>query len=80
VLAPFAIGCKCGDMGILVPDDNNDIDLSEYIIDSLQFISFIVEIENKFGIEIPDELLNIENLKSLNGFSQLIENILGENN
>ena len=47
------------DMGILVPDDNNDIDLSEYIIDSLQFISFIVEIENKFGIEIPDELLNI---------------------
>ena len=67
-------------MGILVPDDNNDIDLSEYIIDSLQFISFIVEIENKFGIEIPDELLNIENLKSLNGFSQLIENILGENN
>ncbi len=68
------------DMGILVPDDNNDIDLSEYIIDSLQFISFIVEIENKFGIEIPDELLNIENLKSLNGFSQLIENILGENN
>ena len=54
----------------------DDIDLREYIIDSMQFISFIVEIENKLNIEIPDECLIYDNISSLNGFSNIISCIV----
>lgn len=54
--------------GILVGDDSvNDLkQMNTYILklDSLQFISFICDLEEQFQIEIPEELLyenNIEN-------------------
>lgn len=59
-------------LGIIV-DDDVDIDLSEYEIDSTLFVSFIVEVEREFNILIPDELLTIDSLSSLNGFCIFIE-------
>lgn len=65
------------DMGLFIKrEDGEDINLQEYIIDSLQFISFIIELEKAFNIEFPDELLLYDNIQSLNGLSTLIENIV----
>ena len=46
-------------IGILVDEDDvkNDFEIQEYTVDSLGFVSLIVEIENEFGISIPDEFL-----------------------
>jgi acyl carrier protein len=64
------------DYGVLCDSElqeNSDIDLRDYIVDSLQFIGLIVEIETQLNIELDDELLLYDNLASLNGFVQLIE-------
>lgn len=59
--------------------NENDIDLRDYITDSIQFISFIVEIEKELNMEFPDEFLLFDKIASLNGFSNIIESIiLGE--
>ena len=64
-------------IGILIDEQKEtiDVDLTEYILDSIQFISFIVELERELNIEFPDELLLYENIRSLNGFISLIENL-----
>ena len=68
------------DNGIFIAQDNiqgeNDIDLREYITDSIQFIGFIVEIEKELNMEFPDESLLYEKIASLNGFSTLIESVI----
>lgn len=65
------------DMGILVvKDQEEDINLQDYITDSLQFITFIIELEKALEIEFPDELLLYENIRSLDGLASLIEEIL----
>lgn len=53
-----------------------DLDLREYVTDSLQYMSFIVEIERELKIEFPDEVLLFDNIASLNGFSTIIESVL----
>ena len=61
------------DSGIFIDKDNienkHEIDLREYIIDSIQFISFIVEIEKELN-------LLYDNIASLNGFATIIESII----
>lgn len=60
-----------------MPPDNieEDFELLEYITDSLQFISFVVELEEVLNIEFPDELLSGEILHSRNGFATMLESI-----
>ena len=41
--------------GIEIEYNGVDLDLRDYITDSIQFISFIVDLENRFAIEMPDE-------------------------
>lgn len=53
-----------------------DIDLREYITESIQFISFIVEIEKQLNIEFPDEFLMFDKIASLNGFTNIIESVI----
>ena len=52
--------------------NEQDIDLRDYIYDSLHFVSFVVELEEALEIEIADEMLLYENLSSLNGFANMI--------
>ena len=60
-------------VGVFVPyDEANDVDLTEYQIDSITFVSFMVEVEEHFDIMIPDEYLTYETIKSLNGYANLI--------
>lgn len=56
--------------------NDEDIDIRNYITSSIQFISFIVEIEKEFEIEIPDEMLVIDNFGSLNTLTEKISNII----
>lgn len=45
-------------------------------LDSLQFVSSIADLETQFSIQIPDELLNDENLNSMQDFCKLIEELV----
>lgn len=64
-------------------ETNIGIDISDYQkvalknlqIDSFEFINFIVDIETKLSIEIPEEYLFINELPDLDTFAQIIENI-----
>jgi acyl carrier protein len=75
----LAIEQSINDIGILfsfMDADTDDIDLTEYIEDSVQFVQFIVALEDNLNIEIPDALLNFELLTSWNGFKSMLEDIL----
>ena len=56
--------------------DNNIIDYVDLInnleMDSITFITMIVEIETRFGIIIQDDLLFMENFKNINCIVQII--------
>ena len=45
-------------------------------IDSITFISIVVEIEAHFGIEIPDDMLSFENFKSIDNIVSTINTLL----
>jgi len=56
-----------------------DVDLCEFIEDSITFITFIVELENEFQIEFPDDLLLLETISSLYGLCEIIESLVNTN-
>lgn len=62
------------DNGVIVDENcrNQDFDLREYVEDSIQFVSALVEIESQLGIELHDEMLLFDNLASFYAFSQSI--------
>ena len=61
------------DAGIYVDyEEKDDINISNYIKDSIQFISIIVAMEEKLKIEIPDELLIIDTFSSFNHLIDII--------
>lgn len=66
------------ELGIMIDSINEDFDLRDSIQDSIQFISFIVALEQKLEIEIHDELLQFDAIASFNNFSSNIYNILNE--
>lgn len=53
-------------------EEKDDINISNYIKDSIQFISIIVAMEEKLEIEIPDELLIIDTFSSFNHLIDII--------
>ena len=67
---------ELGNLGIIVDESEDDTDLLSLEIDSITFITFIVALEERFGIQFPDEHLTMEVIGSLNGFSSLICNLL----
>ncbi len=70
------------EMGLVIEfcEDKMDFDLREYVVDSLEFVSFIMEIEQHFEIEIPSELLIYDNIKSTVGFANMINELRAEDN
>lgn len=69
------------DMGIICDTEKveEDVDLREYIEDSIVFIGFIAEIEAKFNFELDDSVLLYDNLQSLNGFVKMLEGYINDN-
>ena len=64
--------------GIMIELGEDDYDLREYILDSLQFITFIVSLEQTLEIEIGDELLQYDEMASLNNFCYRIYETINE--
>jgi len=63
------------EMGIYIDITEEDFDLSEYIVDSLQFLTFVINLEERLGIEIPDDLLLYDKMYSFNGYCRMLEGI-----
>ena len=64
---------KClEETGINVLDDGTFENL-----DSIMFISLIIELECEFAIEFPDQYLLIENFQNTRDIQLLVENIVG---
>ena len=65
----------------LFKDKGFDSDIIEYVdliddcgMDSRTFISIVVEIEAHFDIEVPDDLLTLENFKCVDDIVTIVEN------
>lgn len=60
--------------GIYISNEEKekDIDLRDYLVDSLEHVTFIIEMEEKLGYELPDEILLYDNLSSINGFINML--------
>lgn len=66
------------ELGIYIDETEEDIDINEYGIDSILYISFIVSLEEKMKMVFPDELLLFENFSSINGFAGLVKELYDE--
>lgn len=53
------------DIGIHVENIESVDFVDELGMDSLMFITLIIELENAFGFQLEDELIHLENFKSL---------------
>ena len=58
----------------------DDLDLTEYIYESIQYVNFIINIENELSIDLPDELIVYDNFRSLNGFANMLLEVLYNEN
>lgn len=68
-----------GKLAELFADENIDTDLLEYVdliddmgMDSLTFVSIIVEIETLFEITVPDDALLMENFRKAENIVELV--------
>lgn len=53
--------------------DNTDSNLSDSLVDSLVFISFIIELEENFGIEFDDDMFSDDNFRTLDDLCEVIK-------
>ena len=65
-------------LGISVDRTDEDIDLTQYTLNSLIFVSFVVEVERIFDITLPDYCLIFDNYRSLRGFAATVDELLYE--
>lgn len=64
-------------MGIVLFDDTlEDFAISDYIYESIEFINFIIAVEEEFDIELTDDFLNYEILTSAKGFSEKLDYLI----
>lgn len=56
----------------LFPDD--DI-IATYALDSIKIMELVIDLEEEFEIEFPDEMLEINNFKSINHISEMISKV-----
>lgn len=53
-----------------------DINIAEFDISSLDFISIMIGIEDEFGFSIPDEKISLELFNSFNGLVEFVTDIV----
>lgn len=59
-------------------EEEDDFELQDYIDDSVSFITFIVELEQQFAIEIPDSYLTMDSMSTLSDICNFIKAVLDE--
>lgn len=65
---------------IIFDEKDKDFCLSDYIIDSIQFIEFIMKIEEKLGMQLSDDFLSLDILESINGLANKLVDYCGSSN
>ena len=58
---------------IFIDNEKNDFAISDYIQNSIGYITFIVSIEEELGTELPDDFLDFELLASAKGFWEKLD-------
>ncbi len=65
----------------LFPDSGVDTDILEFVdliddlgMDSMIFISIVIEVESTFDITVPDEMLLMENFRNVDEIIKIVEN------
>jgi D-alanine--poly(phosphoribitol) ligase subunit 2 len=61
-------------MGIEIPSSDSDI-IAAGLLDSLAFVTLLVEIEQQLDITIPLEAIDIERLRTLNAIVSFVDEI-----
>lgn len=62
-------------VGIIFDERNKQDNLSDLIEESIVYVSLIVEIEERLGIEIPAEYLIIDSFSNVDSFIDLIQGL-----
>lgn len=62
--------------GIYISNKDEDVNLLEYLVDSISIIEFIIALEDYFEIEIENEKISYEIFVSINGLCNLIKEII----
>lgn len=57
--------------GLLIDDD--DLEICEYIADSIEFITLIIEIETVLDLEFPDILLSMDAIGTTNSLAAALQ-------
>lgn len=57
-------------IGLEIDEEEKEMNLRDILQDSLLFISFIVEVEEVFKIQVDDSFLVIDNLKTIQEFAE----------
>lgn len=63
-------------IGVIVNDLNLRDDLNKFLPDSISYISFIVELEQYFDIEIPDEYLVDQSIQNFEDIKLVLEEVV----
>lgn len=63
-------------VGVFIEAGKSDVDIREYGIGSLEYITFICDIETEFNIEFPAEYLSIQQSVSLENIIHIVENLV----
>ena len=69
----------------LFPDTGIDADVIEYVdliddlgMDSVSFISIVIEVESLFNIIVPDDMLLLECFRNVDQICEVVENALSQ--
>ena len=65
---------------IILTEKNTDDDLREAGLESLGFISLILELEERFSVEIPDEYLLLTELSTVRKIADVTEHLMRSEN
>lgn len=66
-------------MGFVVLENgNDDFNLQDYIVDSLSFVEFIIDIEDAIGFTLPESFFDYNLLLSFNGFCEKLKTCIAE--
>lgn len=60
-------------IGVIIDDLDLEEKVENHLTDSISYVSFIVELEQYFNIEIPDEYLGNQSIQSFKDIEVIIE-------
>lgn len=61
----------------LIEIENSDF-IDDFGMDSLDFISIIIELEEEFKIQIPNDLINFDNFRTVLSIETIIDSIMSK--